>query len=328
MNEKALSVLEQFGLKVKKSERDRGGLIVDTDNGKWILYECIKGDGYYEKEAGIDECLLKSGFENIDWYKKNIDGGIFANDEKGRKYYLKKWKDARDCDVTDSRDVIRGAVLLAKLHKAFLNISCDNESIKFNNGTDLRMKFDRHTKEMRMVGNFLKNKKNKNEFEIKLRKEIISFHGEAIEAIDTLEKIPYGKRLEKARNEIELCHGAYNYHNIRFGENENYILNFDHTMVDCAITDLYQYMRKILEKNNWDIAVGQNMIEAYNKEKCIDEVDLEILKINFMYPEKFWKIVNYYNGTSKSFIPRKSYEKLEIVCDTNLARQKFLESLH
>ena len=86
-------------------------------------------------------------------------------------------------------------------------------------------------------------------------------------------------------------------------------------------------MRKILEKNNWDLNLGSSMIEEYSKIKLISKEELEILHILFLYPEKFWKIVNYYYNGNKAWIPQKNIDKLRTLISQNRLREKFIEEV-
>lgn len=328
MNEKALSVIGQYGLEVRKSVRTRGGIAVLTDDGYKLLYECTRSDSYYERENMITAGIKRTGFEYIDTYVMTAEGTLFSQDAQGRKYILKDWFDAQECDIRNETHVAMAAGTLAVLHGHMMNMDKCEHELKYNNATDMRMKFDKHTKEMRMVGNYLKGKKNKNEFEMLMRRSLMTFHEEALIAAQELEEMDYGSRIEKARTSYEMCHGSYNYHNVLFTDRGCAVTGFEHCCVDCQINDLYQFMRKLLEKNGWDARAGHSVIEAYSEVRPVSDDDMKLLKINFLYPEKFWKVINFYNNSNKSWIPRKSIEKLEGVLAQNDARRAFIETLH
>lgn len=328
MNEKALSVIGQYGLEVRKSVRTRGGIAVLTDDGYKLLYECTRSDSYYERENMITAGIKRTGFEYIDTYVMTAEGTLFSQDAQGRKYILKDWFDAQECDIRNETHVAMAAGTLAVLHEHMMNMDKCEHELKYNNATDMRMKFDKHTKEMRMVGNYLKGKKNKNEFEMLMRRSLMTFHEEALIAAQELEEMDYGSRIEKARTSYEMCHGSYNYHNVLFTDRGCAVTGFEHCCVDCQINDLYQFMRKLLEKNGWDARAGHSVIEAYSEVRPVSDDDMKLLKINFLYPEKFWKVINFYNNSNKSWIPRKSIEKLEGVLAQNDARRAFIETLH
>lgn len=328
MNEKALSVIGQYGLEVRKSVRTRGGIAVLTDDGYKLLYECTRSDSYYERENMITAGIKRTGFEYIDTYVMTAEGTLFSQDAQGRKYILKDWFDAQECDIRNETHVAMAAGTLAVLHGHMMNMDKCEHELKYNNATDMRMKFDKHTKEMRMVGNYLKGKKNKNEFEMLMRRSLMTFHEEALIAAQELEEMDYGSRIEKARTSYEMCHGSYNYHNVLFTDRGCAVTGFEHCCVDCQINDLYQFMRKLLEKNGWDARAGHSVIEAYSEVIPVSDDDMKLLRINFLYPEKFWKVINFYNNSNKSWIPRKSIEKLEGVLAQNDARRAFIETLH
>ncbi len=328
MNEKALSVIGQYGLEVRKSVRTRGGIAVLTDDGYKLLYECTRSDSYYERENMITAGIKRTGFEYIDTYVMTAEGTLFSQDAQGRKYILKDWFDAQECDIRNETHVAMAAGTLAVLHGHMMNMNKCEHELKYNNATDMRMKFDKHTKEMRMVGNYLKGKKNKNEFEMLMRRSLMTFHEEALIAAQELEEMDYGSRIEKARTSYEMCHGSYNYHNVLFTDRGCAVTGFEHCCVDCQINDLYQFMRKLLEKNGWDARAGHSVIEAYSEVRPVSDDDMKLLRINFLYPEKFWKVINFYNNSNKSWIPRKSIEKLEGVLAQNDARRAFIETLH
>ena len=47
----------------------------------------------------------------------------------------------------------------------------------------------------------------------------------------------------------------------------------------------------------------------------------------FLYPEKFWKIVNHYYNGNKSWVSEKSIGKLQSLIELEEKRQKFLSEL-
>ena len=122
-------------------------------------------------------------------------------------------------------------------------------------------------------------------------------------------------------------HGSYNYHNIIFSNGNTAVTNFDKYKNECQISDLYQFMRKILEKYDWDIQTAYKMMEEYDKIKPVSDTERALLAALFAFPEKFWKVMNYYFNSNKAWIPPKTKEKLEKVVQQNEKRQKFLETL-
>ena len=70
-------------------------------------------------------------------------------------------------------------------------------------------------------------------------------------------------------------------------------------------------MRKILEKSGWNINLAEEMLKTYHRIRPISAEEWENLKIRFTYPEKFWKLSNYYYTHNKAWISEKNTEKLQ-----------------
>ena len=81
--------------------------------------------------------------------------------------------------------------------------------------------------------------------------------------------------------------------------------------------DLYRFMRKILEKYNWNPGLAGDMLRTYSSVKTVSAEEKENLRIRFSYPDKFWKLSNYYYTHNKAWVSEKNTEKLQ-----NLIRQK------
>lgn len=330
MNEKSLEVLKQYDFRLNHVVRGRGGMILHTDCGTKLFLECVKSDSYYCRENRITELIAKNGFTYIDTYIQNVNGEIITTDEDGRKYYVKKWFDARECSVRDLDDICMAVRALAKLHivmgKAAQEL-INEQYTDTEEETQLRQVYLKHMKELKLTGNYLKNKKRKSEFEQLAYKNIGSFFSEAERAVSILNGTQFQERLVYAKKTGEICHGSYNYHNIMFDNGSTAVTNFDKYKNECQISDLYQFMRKILEKYDWDIQTAYKMLEEYDRVKTISDTERSMIAALFAFPEKFWKIMNYYFNSNKAWIPPKTKEKLEKAVGQNEKRKKFLETI-
>ena len=103
--------------------------------------------------------------------------------------------------------------------------------------------------------------------------------------------------------------------------------NFEKSYIGLQIADLYQFVRKVMEKNDWDIMYGSNMIEAYDKVRTISKPELQILYLLLLYPEKFWKITNFYYNGKKSWVSERNIQKLNSIGEQNEKKEMFLQKL-
>jgi len=126
---------------------------------------------------------------------------------------------------------------------------------------------------------------------------------------------------------VAFCHGDYQYHNILQGMNGWFVVNFEKCLCDDPVRDLYLLLRKLLEKSNWSVALGEELLAAYEKERSISAKSWIDLYYRLAYPEKFWKIVNFYYNSGKAWIPGKNQEKLERVIAQEKEKQRFLDEI-
>lgn len=335
MNDKSLEVLRQYDIKLNRAARGRGGMLLDTDKGVRLFLECTYPNAFYERESDITAVIADNGYRLVDTYCKNSEGNIISADEDGRRYVLKNWFDARECSTKELGDVCDAVRALGKLHIAMENlpqklaaggVSTDGQPYG-RRSEPLTRTYERHMKELKMASNYLKNKKHRTDFENMAYKNIGGFHREAVEAVERLNSPVIKNHLQNAYDTGELCHGSFNYHNVLFVGDGTAVTNFDHCRNECRIIDLYQFMRKILEKYDWDIKLAYKLMDEYNMVRNISDSDLELLSALFAFPEKFWKIINYYFNANKAWIPPKSIEKLNLAVEQNPSRRKLVETL-
>ena len=133
------------------------------------------------------------------------------------------------------------------------------------------------------------------------------------------------KDLEAGR--FFLCHGELNQHHLLIGNGDAAVIEFNQMHRGNQMADLYHFMRKAMEKHGWDERLGQAMTDAYNQVLPMDSRDRECLYYLFLYPEKYWKQLNYYFNANKAWTPAKNVEKLHSLKEQQEARGRFLERL-
>ena len=125
----------------------------------------------------------------------------------------------------------------------------------------------------------------------------------------------------------QFCHGEYIHHNIILNKQGLYIINFEKFLADTRIRDLYQFMRKVLEKNNWEERTGLLLLNSYEEISPLLLEEKKNLYFRLAYPEKFWKIANYYYNSNKVLISDKNIDKLKTLVNQNEAKERFLKQL-
>ena len=326
MNEKSLTVLEQYELNIKGTYRSKGNYGCITDEGKYILQEYNHSDEKMKTMSVFYDFLEKNHFVT-DSVVANKEGKYVTISEDGYAYILKKWFDAEDCSNNNKRQLLLAVENLAKFHKLTENTVGLFHEGEFHPGKNMREVFSRHNAEILRIKNYIKKRKNKNYFEMSLHNIIEEYYAQATDAIRLLEQSAYMEIYEESIENKTINYGCYNYHNILFRNDQVIMINMLKLNYAPAVQDLYDFLRKVMEKNNWDIGLGSDLLEEYGKNRPVSVREFEVLKALLSYPEKFWKIINYYYNSNKAWYSEKNEDKLKQFRKQEKLRWKFIDNM-
>ena len=86
-------------------------------------------------------------------------------------------------------------------------------------------------------------------------------------------------------------------------------------------------MRKAMEKHSWNADLGLSMLESYERVLPMEKRERTCLYYLFLYPEKYWKQLNFYYNSNKAWIPVRNIDKLRALAAQQPARNAFLKRL-
>lgn len=311
MNERDLQVLEQYLFNVKGSRRTRGAFLLDTDEGKYVIREFLGSSYKLQREQELLEYLRKQGF-SVDLMKADKEGQLATTYREYYHYVVKESLNGRECDIRSESELLKAASLLAGMHQKMRGIFPIEKEDKVRLLAPHAVEeMKRHNRELRKIYAFIQKKNRKNEFEAAYLSCFSQIIKEAQEVEYRLQQSAYEDLRARAIQEGHLCHGEYMYHNILVDEGQMSVINFEKFTLDLQVNDLYLFLRKVLEKQNYDFLLGRSILKAYEDVCPLSKEEKEYLSIRLAYPEKFWKLANYYYNSNKAWIPGKHMEKLE-----------------
>lgn len=317
MNDRSVSLLENYDIEVLRTWKGRGAILCETSQGTCILKEYA---GHKEKVRFQDALLTivkERGFLGVESILRNKDQELLTQDQDGTSYILKTCFEGRECNVKDMEECRQAVGTLAAFHK----VSYLEEPLFVDTGMPrfAHQEFEKHNKELRRVKKYLKERGQKTDFEICLIKNYDYFLNLALQVTEEL------RFFQKEEKRHFVCHGDYQYHNIIVTGGGMKLINFEKCVSDSPVRDLYLFMRKLLEKNSWDERIGFDLADAYGEVRPMEEEEYLQLYYRLAYPEKFWKIVNFYYNSGKAWIPGKNLEKLNKLTDQEKEKQEFLK---
>lgn len=324
VNDRAVSVLENYEIEVLKTWKGRGAILCESDKGLLILKEYSgPKDKVYFQDALLNS-VKEQGFDMVESILKSKEGELIVYDQDRTAYILKTYFEGRECSIRDSGECLQAVKALARLHNA--SVLPQPQEAGLYPAFRIDREYEKHNKELRKVRKFLRDKSQKTNFEIYLMKHYNYFYDRALQVAE--EMCYYRKEIsQEGQTSGIVCHGDYQYHNILLTKNAAMaVINFEKCIVDNPVRDLYLFMRKLLEKSNWSVELGDALLKTYNSERKMTEEDYIQLYYRLIYPEKFWKIVNFYFNSGKAWIPGRNLEKLEKLLNQEQDKVKFLEN--
>ena len=324
MDEKVKEIVEQYELEVKNVYRVRGAYMLDTAKGLYIMREFRSNEQKAELAQQVKETLVERGYEYVDVYERNKEEKLITENSMGNQYVIKRWFIGEECSLKQPEHVARISKNLARLHLLMRGATKEPSNFQADTYGETLI---RHNRELRRVRTYIKDKKQRNEFELMFLSVFSEFYQEAEQAESMLADLSEDVLYEELAKEQTLCHGGYNYHNLILLPADVATTNFEHVHLQLQCMDLYDLLRKLMEKNNWSVSLFVTAMENYEDVRPLSKEEKYLLYLLLVYPEKFWKITNFYYNSKKTWMSGKNIEKLQGLQQQKNQRHIFLEKI-
>lgn len=326
MNDRVIGMLDQYEIEVLRTRKGRGAIVCDTDRGCLILKEYNGNPEKIKLQDKVLKKLSETGSLPVEEIIPAKDGELLTQDTDGKRYVLKSCCEGRECSSHDLEECREAVRVLAVLHK---NICLGREETEqfglqpFSVGREL----EKHNRELRRVRRYLREKGQKSAFENALLKEYDYFFTQAVDIFTDWSAFASESDLAYIKEQGMLCHGDYQYHNILHCGQSFAVVNFERCQMDDPVRDLCLFLRKLLEKNGWSQRWGESLLDTYSSVRPLPARSHVELYYRLAYPEKFWKIVNFYYNSRKVWIPARNGDKLQLVVEQEKEKQAFLDAV-
>lgn len=326
MEEQFEEIVSQYDINVHSLSRVRSGFLIESDKLWYLLKRAEESEKRIEYEEQVTGLLISKGYSNVDCPLRSRENLLVTENSMGERYLIKRWYQGEECSARDKGGLLAASANLAKLHRLL-------ETTELSFPPDCQEAFrlqeimEKRTRELKRIYSYVRSKKQKNEFEISIINSFSVFFEQAERAMEAMRSFPLEELLAECREKKTLVHGAYSYHNLLFMKKGMATLNFDKGGVGLQLVDLYYFMRKVLEKNEWRSATGERLLREYMRNNRLEQRQWELLAILLSYPEKYWKILNHYYNNKKSWIAAKDVEKLETVRDMEGRKRMFMKEV-
>jgi spore coat protein I len=318
-------ISELYGLDVRGLAPYRDGYIVNTSRGRKMAKKTLLSPERILFVHGAKEHLAAKGYSNIDRFICTQEGepGFFADNAY---YTLSELIEGRECNLDNEDDVRKAAELLASLHAASRGYK-PPEGCKVQDETGrLPEYFEKRLDDIKRLRKHAY--KGKGRFDRMFLENVDYFINSGEETIKRLKDSNYGKLVEKCRQDSLFCHHDYTHYNIISGEQGFYVINFEYCCFELKIYDLANFIRRRMRKCDWNADKAGIILEGYTSREDLSVDDLDVMEQMLWFPQKFWRVVNKYYNSRRSWSERSYMSKLQEVIDETENHRKFMEKFH
>lgn len=315
LNEKYQILLDQYDISISHTKRGRGCVLCFCEDEVYALSKTSLSEERLIAVAGWSEAMHDHHFYKTDQYILNKNGYFLSFDRYYETFALRKTYLGSECDIHALKDIRSAAENLADFHNHCLDISFPSENLR--KYTSIAQYYNHKYAELKSIHRYIRRRKNKGIFEYLFLEQTNDFWKQMDLAIDIFKStIP---------SRHGWCHGSYNHHNIIMTSSTPATIHFEHFYQGYPILDVYYFLNKVLEKNNYNFAFCETFLSSYDRFMPLSKDDLLCLYGLFLFPEKLWKISNQYMSHKKHWVSPRYIEKLEEFIHKKELRSIFLE---
>lgn len=315
LNEKYQMLLDQYDISVSYTRRGRGCVLCFGKDDVYALSQTSLSEERLCAVAKWTDAMHDHHFYKTDQYLLNKDGYFLTFDRYYETFVLRKTFSGTECDIHSLNDVKTAAQNLASFHNHCLDISFSSENLRKYNS--ISKQYEQKYSELKSIGRYIRKRKNKGIFEYLFLEQTKEFWVQLEDSIKILNNtIP---------SRSGWCHGNYSHHNIILTSDFPATIHFERFYHGYPILDVYYFLKKALEKNNYNFTFCETFLVNYDHFLPLSKNDLLCLYGLFLFPEKFWKISNQYMAHKKHWISPRYIEKLEEFVHKKDLRSIFLE---
>jgi len=312
-----------FGIDVKSIYPYKDAYVAVTSAGKKLVKRVMFSPERLKFVHGAKEHLVNNGFTGVDRYIVTQTGepGFWCGDFL---YVMTDYIEGRESCFDDDEDLGKAAEALAAMHRASAGYVPPEGSRARDDLGRLPAYFSKRLNDIRKMRK--QARKGKSRFDHLFLQYADYFIGMGENAMERLSSSSYDALVDRTRNERTFCHHDYTHHNILLDGRRVTITNFDYCCFELRAYDIANLIRRKMRRCSWDISKAELIAEAYNKISPLCREEFEIVGIMLEFPQKFWRVVNRYYNSRRSWSEKVFMGRLEEVIEETRPLEVFLKA--
>lgn len=326
MRELNPEMLREFGLTIRKSGREFGAYLCETDRGLYLVKSVDNSEREMRWAHLVKTHLREQGMWEIDEYVMHEDGQPWAEINR-ETITVRRWIRGSETDLGRSEDRRRLAEALARLHLSCHGLVLPEDMEVAERYSELPGRMERQMRRIRSMGKNIRRRGRLEEFDLLFLKTLRMYEEEGKEAIWGLGQGCMEQTAQWARAEKMFCHGCFSNHSVLFGKDEELIHDFEGAQLAPPVLDLARLMEKTLRKNGWNADCAVELAQAYESVRELRECEKKVLYYYLQYPRRAWELAGDGYERRSAWVPALYRNKLEQWIETASDREECLKVL-
>lgn len=318
-------VSEAYNIHVDSINAFRDGFIILSDQGKLFLKKSNLSEERLLFIHAAKEHLISNNFPYIDQDVCTKDGIPFISMDNGR-CVLTHVIEGTECNFDNRTEILNISRLLAHFHHATKGFSPPNHCMVRSDLGKIPVFFEKRLDEIKKLKKVAK--KGKTKFDYLFLQYYDYFCNLAEEAINMIQDYQYKEVVEKTRAAGIFCHHDVTHHNIIHSDKNYYLVNFDFCCFEIKVYDIANFLRRKMRKCHWDIHEAKLILNEYRQVEEISQEEMMVLKIILQFPQKFWRVINKYYNSKRSWSEKSYVFRLQEVIDEIEEHKAFIEKFN
>lgn len=298
----------QYDFNVKNYRYNRSNYYLETHKEKYILRKVNIPKEQVTFEYEVNEYVHRHGFEKIakmNLNKKKAPYSIY----KDKIYVLERYEECEETDFKQVEDLKNIIALLAIFHTYGRGMASSVRNIENCAIKNIYEYFDKRRIESHRLKKKLEKLPQKTPFEMMFLQDYRAYEQLEKMALGCIDRECCDRLIEEAKTKYTLIHNDYNYHAVSKSSSKGYMINnLDSCIYNIQILDLANTLTRMMQKNNWDVALLKELIGIYNEKRPLSADELRALKAMLIFPEKYASICSKYLNSKR----RTHYNMFEV----------------
>ena len=310
MRELNAGMLKDFGLNVKRYNREFGAYLCDTDQGIYLVKSVDYSERVMQCAHEAKEHLVRSGLKNVDEYALYSDGLPWALINR-EKIVVRRWLRGEEAELEKAEDCEKLGRALATLHNYCCGLEMPEEYGMIPRYDELPDRLERQMRRVRSMGKSIRRRGKLEDFDLLFLKALRMYEEAGKAAIDGLGSGCMQETAAWAKQEKMFCHGGFSNHSVLFSWDSALIHDFEEMQLAAPVMDLARLLEKTLRKNNWQLTGGLKLLQAYESVRTLRPCEKAVLYYYLLFPRRVWELAADGYSRRSQWVPALYRDKLE-----------------